>query len=87
MEKEQRSMIIYSCTRYEMMVQGRCQEKQLDIYMLSPSYFFNPTLQQPLRRDNVNFRKKFNLGIRREFDHGGLEKKHSSGEVLLKRTP
>ena len=40
----------------------------MDIYMLSPSYFFNPTLQQPLRRDKVN------LGMRRDFDHGGLEK-------------
>ena len=46
----------------------------MDIYMLSSSYFFNPTLQQPLRCDNVNFRKKFNLCMRHDFDHGGLEK-------------
>ena len=30
------------------------RRKNMDIYMLSPSYFFNPTLQQPLHRGNVN---------------------------------
>ena len=45
----------------------------MDIYMLSP-YFSNPTPQQPFRRDNINFRKKFNSCMRRNFDHGGLEK-------------
>ena len=46
----------------------------MELYMLSPSYFFNPTLQQPLRRDNVNFRNMFNSRMRRDFDHSGLEK-------------
>ena len=45
----------------------------MGVYMLSPSYFSNNTLQQPLRRNNVNFRNKFNLCVRRDFDHGGLE--------------
>ena len=45
----------------------------MNIYMLSCSYLSNPTLQQPLRRDNVNFRKMLNICMRRDFDYGGLE--------------
>ena len=46
----------------------------MDIYMLSSSYFSDSTLQQPLRRDYVNFTNEFNLCMLRDFDHGGLEK-------------
>ena len=44
------------------------------IYMLSPSYFSSLTLLQPLRRDDVHFRKMFNLCMRRDFDHEELKK-------------